>query len=163
MIRILSLSVFMVAVVVFSQDQEPYQTNQTYTYEAAIAEYKKLAKKYPKLCTYQEYGTSDYGLPVSLFLLNKSGKFDVKHLRQKPVFLINNAIHPGEPEGVDASIKLSKDLLKNPDLFPENVIIAIIPIYNIGGAHNRNCCSRANQWVWFGKLSARSKGIGTSP
>jgi hypothetical protein len=128
----------------FCQD-EPYLSNQTYTYDQAIQEYKLMAKKYPKFCTYQEYGMSDYGLPVSLFLINKSGKFTQKELDLKPVFLINNAIHPGEPEGVDASIKLCKDLLADSKLIPENVIIAIIPIYNIGGAHNRNCCSRANQ------------------
>ncbi|MBI3133781.1 MAG: hypothetical protein HYZ14_03815 [Bacteroidetes bacterium] len=42
-------------------------------------------------------------------------------------------------------MKLSKDLLADTAKIPDNVIIAIIPIYNIGGAHNRNCCSRANQ------------------
>ncbi len=128
----------------FSQE-EPYLSNQTYTYESAIEQYKNLAEKYPKLCAYQEFGMSDYGLPVSLFLINKSGKFYPREFESKTVFLINNAIHPGEPEGVDASIKLSKDLLKDTSLIPDNVIIAIIPIYNIGGAHNRNCCSRANQ------------------
>lgn len=124
---------------------EPYLSNQTYTYDQAIVQYKAMAKKYPKYCAYQEFGMSDYGLPISLFLINKSGKFTQKELDLKPVFLINNAIHPGEPEGVDASIKLCKDLLSDSKLIPENVIIAIIPVYNIGGAHNRNCCSRANQ------------------
>jgi len=142
--NLFSLLVFLSSVNVFCQD-EPYLSNQTYTYDQAIQEYKLMAKKYPKFCTYQEHGMSDYGLPVSLFLINKSGKFTQKELDLKPVFLINNAIHPGEPEGVDASIKLCKDLLADSKLIPENVIIAIIPIYNIGGAHNRNCCSRANQ------------------
>lgn len=139
-----SLILFLNSVTVFCQD-EPYLSNQTYTYDQAIDQYKMMAKKYPKFCSYQEYGISDYGLPVSLFLINKSGKFTQKELDLKPVFLINNAIHPGEPEGVDASIKLCKDLLADSKLIPENVILAIIPIYNIGGAHNRNCCSRANQ------------------
>ncbi len=139
-----SLIVVFCSANVFCQD-EPYLSNQTYTYDQAIHEYKRMAKKYPKFCSYQEFGMSDYGLPVSLFLINKSGKFTKKELDLKPVFLINNAIHPGEPEGVDASIKLCKDLLSDSKLIPENVIIAVIPIYNIGGAHNRNCCSRANQ------------------
>lgn len=141
---VLFFSLFCFCLNSFNQD-EPYLSNQTYTYDQAIQEYRSMAKKYPKFCTYQEYGMSDYGLPVSLFLINKSGKFTEKELDLKPVFLINNAIHPGEPEGVDASIKLCKDLLADSKLIPENVIIAIIPIYNIGGAHNRNCCSRANQ------------------
>lgn len=128
-----------------SAQDEPYLSNQTYTYEEAIQQYKNLARSHPQLCAYQEFGLSDYGLPVSLFLINKSGKFYPREFDTKAVFLINNAIHPGEPEGVDASVKLSKDLLNDTSLIPDNVIIAIIPIYNIGGAHNRNCCSRANQ------------------
>ena len=140
----ISILLFFLAVNGVAQ-QEPYLSNQTYTYEGAIAEYTELAKKYPGLCAYQEFGMSDYGLPVSLFLINKSGKFTPREFESKTVFLINNAIHPGEPEGVDASIKLSKDLLADVSKIPDHVIIAIIPVYNIGGAHNRNCCTRANQ------------------
>lgn len=125
--------------------QEPYLSNQTYTYDGAIQQYKLLASTYPQWCAYQEFGMSDYGLPVSLFLMSKGGKFYPREYAVKPVFLINNAIHPGEPEGVDASVKLAKDMLTDTSLLPENIIIAIIPIYNIGGAMNRNCCSRANQ------------------
>jgi hypothetical protein len=124
---------------------EPYLSNQTYTYDGAIEQYRNLAEKFPEFCAFQEFGLSDYGLPVSLFLINKSGKFYPREFESKTVFLINNAIHPGEPEGVDACIKLSKDLLQDTSMIPDNVVIAIIPIYNIGGAHNRNCCSRANQ------------------
>jgi len=125
--------------------EEPYKSNQTYTYEQAIAEYTKLGDKYPQYCKLQNFGSSDYGLPISLFVINKSGKFSPREYESKVVFFINNDIHPGEPEGVDASIKLSKELLSDTSKIPDNVIIAIIPIYNIGGAHNRNCCSRANQ------------------
>lgn len=129
----------------YAQEKEPYLSNQTYTYDQAMLQYKNLAETYPKYCVYQEVGMSDFGLPLSLFLINKSGKFFPREFESKTVFLINNAIHPGEPEGVDACIKLSKDLLADTSKIPDNVIVAIIPIYNIGGAHNRNCCSRANQ------------------
>ncbi|RZK84653.1 MAG: hypothetical protein EOO98_16595, partial [Pedobacter sp.] len=53
-------------------------------------------------------------------------------------------IHPGEPEGIDASMMLARDLLKG-NLLSENVMICIIPIYNIDGSHNRTATSRANQ------------------
>ena len=125
--------------------QEPYLENQTYTYEQAIAEYQNLAQKFPKYSSFQNFGSSDYGLPISLFLINKTGKFTPRELQNKAVFLINNAIHPGEPEGVDASIKLVKELLLDTSKIPNDVILAIIPLYNIGGANNRNCCSRTNQ------------------
>lgn len=137
--------IFFLAIQVFSQENEPYLSNKSYTFEGAISAYKSLAAQNPKTSRYLEMGSSDYGLPMPLFIMNSSGDFSKKSLQSKPVILINNAIHAGEPCGVDACIKLSKELLKAPGLLPKNCVIAIIPIYNIGGAHNRNCCSRANQ------------------
>lgn len=122
--------------------QEPYLKNQTYTYAEATEQYKSLDSTYAD-CKYYEFGNSDYGHPVSLFVINKGG-MEVEGLENKGRILINNAIHPGEPCGVDACIKLAKELLAE-NKVPENVVIGIIPIYNVGGAHNRNCCSRANQ------------------
>ncbi|NOQ71688.1 MAG: hypothetical protein GQ574_06790 [Crocinitomix sp.] len=127
----------------FAQESDLYLKNETHTFTSAFSAYKAMAEKYPTKCRFQQFGSSDYGIPVPLFVLNESGLFTAAELENKNVILINNAIHPGEPCGVDASIKLAQDLLKNG--LPKNVIIAIIPIYNIGGAHNRNCCSRANQ------------------
>ena len=143
--RSLPVLFFLVICISTFAQEEPYKSNRTYTYDEAIQEYKSLADEYPKYCTLQEFGMSDYGLPVSLFLINKAGKFNPREFNNKVVFLVNNAIHPGEPEGVDASVKLSKELLADTANIPDNVIIAIIPIYNIGGAHNRNCCTRTNQ------------------
>jgi hypothetical protein len=46
--------------------------------------------------------------------------------------LINNGIHAGEPDGIDATMQLFRDLGKIK--VPQNTIISTIPIYNIGGA-----------------------------
>ncbi len=61
--------------------------------------------------------------------------------------LILNGIHPGEPDGIDASMMFLKDILINRDKNPEynNLLLSIIPIYNIGGALNRNSTSRVKQ------------------
>jgi len=59
--------------------------------------------------------------------------------------LIMNGIHPGEPDGIDASMMLLRDLASGKLKAPKNVVIGIIPIYNIGGALNRNNTSRVNQ------------------
>jgi len=61
--------------------------------------------------------------------------------------LINNAIHPGESDGVDASMLLLRDIALHPERFPQldSVVLAIIPFYNIGGALNRNSATRVNQ------------------
>lgn len=128
--------------------QTPYELsnkNQTATYEQAIAYYKQLAKVSPhaKLLT---YGTTDFGKPLHLLVLSKNKVFDPVELRKnnQRILLINNGIHPGEPEGIDASMMLARDLLKDNHL-PANVVICIIPVYNIDGSFNRSSTSRANQ------------------
>ncbi len=126
----------------FSQE-DLYLKNETYTFEGVTEVFQELARKYPEKANYLELGYSDYGLPIPLFIMNKTGGFSKDDMKGKTVLLINNAIHPGEPCGVDACVKLSRELLETG--LPSNVIIAIIPIYNVGGAHNRSCCSRANQ------------------
>ncbi|RYD81079.1 MAG: hypothetical protein EOP55_00330 [Sphingobacteriales bacterium] len=118
---------------------------ETTTYDNAISYYENLAKKYPqsKLFT---YGNTDFGKPLHLLVLSKNKVFDPAQIRKnnKRIFLINNGIHPGEPEGIDASMMLARDLLKE-DKLPEDVVICIIPLYNIGGSFNRSGTSRANQ------------------
>lgn len=59
--------------------------------------------------------------------------------------MINNGIHPGEPDGIDASMMLLRDLVTGKIKAPNNVVLGIIPVYNIGGSLNRNRFSRVNQ------------------
>ena len=67
--------------------------------------------------------------------------------KTKTILFVNNAIHPGEPCGVDASMLLLRTYLQDQskmDLL-KDVVIVIIPFYNIGGGLNRGSFSRANQ------------------
>ncbi|WP_240183007.1 M14 family metallopeptidase [Pedobacter jeongneungensis] len=118
---------------------------ETTTYTAAISYYENLAKTYPeaRLLT---YGITDFGKPLHVLVLSRDKVFDPAQIRKsnKRVLLINNGIHPGEPEGVDASMMLARDLLKAGKL-PKDVVICIIPLYNIDGSFNRTGTSRANQ------------------
>ena len=116
------------------------------TYFEAIDWYKNLDKKYPQVLL-KEMGSSDAGYPLHLVLVSADGKFDPVqwHKKNKVVILINNGIHPGEPDGIDASMMLVRDIVSKKINLPENVALAFIPVYNIGGCLNRNSCSRANQ------------------
>lgn len=122
-----------------------YKDNITPTYDEAISWYKYLDQKYKKakLIT---YGKTDIGKPLHLFVISADKDFDPNTYREKGkcMVMINNAIHPGEPCGVDASLKFADDLLRKNNI-PKNVIIGIIPTYNIGGVLNRNSTTRANQ------------------
>ena len=127
------------------QNPLKYKENITPTYDEVIVWYKHLDQKYKKakLIT---YGKTDIGKPLHLFVISNDKDFDPKTYREKGkcMIMINNAIHPGEPCGVDASIEFSENLLHN-NKIPKNVIIGIIPTYNIGGVLNRNSTTRVNQ------------------
>lgn len=119
--------------------------NTTATYDEAIAFYRQLDKQYEQLQLIT-CGPTDIGKPLHLAVLSKNKVFDPVSLRKqnKRIILINNGIHPGEPEGIDASMMLVRNLLKNNSL-PDNVVLCFIPIYNIDGSLNRSSTSRANQ------------------
>ncbi len=116
------------------------------TYFEAIAWYKNLDQQSPKVLV-KQMGITDAGYPLHIVLVSKDGKFDaVKwHEQNKAVILINNGIHPGEPDGIDASMLLLRDIVLGKLRLPNNIALAIIPVYNIGGCLNRGSTSRANQ------------------
>ncbi len=116
------------------------------TYFEAVAWYKNLAKQSP-LLQVKEMGMTDAGYPLHLVMVSSDGKFDpaLWHKQNKAVILINNGIHPGEPDGIDASMLLVRDIVSKKIKLPGNLALAFIPVYNIGGCLNRNAYSRANQ------------------
>lgn len=147
-LTILLLALAMHATAQYQTRFEKSGGKQTPTYEEGIAFYKQLAKDFPQV-RMLEKGLTDSGKPLHLVLYSKSRVFDIAKLKAqgKAVLFINNAIHPGEPDGVDASMMLLRDILVNPAKFPEldSIVVAIIPFYNIGGTLNRNSTTRTNQ------------------
>src|ERR1700744_1063900 len=118
--------------------------NYTATYNEVIAYYKKLAAANPQMKLFN-YGMTDVGKPLTLVVLSRDRVFDPALIKKqnKRVLLINNGIHPGEPEGIDASMMLTRDLLKKNQL-PKDVVLCFIAVYNIDGCLNRGV-SRPNQ------------------
>jgi hypothetical protein len=116
------------------------------TYFEAIDWYKSLDNISAKVLV-KEMGMTDAGYPLHLVMVSNDGKFDPVqwHKQNKAVILINNGIHPGEPDGIDASMMLVRDIVNSKVKLPDNVSLDIIPVYNIGGCLNRNSYSRANQ------------------
>jgi hypothetical protein len=136
---------FLCTSILFGQIPLKYHENITPTYDEAITWYKQLDKKYKK-AKLIKYGKTDVGKRLHLFVISKDKDFDPNTYRAKGkcMVMINNAIHPGEPCGVDASLKIADDMLRK-NKIPKNVIIGVIPMYSIGGVLNRNSTSRANQ------------------
>ncbi|WP_435262325.1 M14 family zinc carboxypeptidase [Tenacibaculum sp. nBUS_03] len=121
---------------------------ETPEYNEVISFYKNLANSYNEISLF-EVGKTDSGKPLHLVVFNNDGDIDLKSLKNstKNRILINNGIHPGESDGIDASMMLLRDIVQNDSLKKTylNSLICVIPIYNIGGALNRNSHSRANQ------------------
>ena len=119
---------------------------KTGTYEEVIAFYLAMEKIFPAIKVY-EMGQTDSGFPLHLIIFdpeNKSRKKTSETFSKddRNLLLINNGIHPGEPDGIDATMLLFRDFAENKIPVPKHTIIATIPIYNIGGALNRNSNSR---------------------
>ncbi|WP_298489049.1 M14 family metallopeptidase [uncultured Maribacter sp.] len=129
----------------FSTPFEKSSGSQTATYEEVISFYLKLAKEYSSI-NVQTIGETDSGHPLHLVTYNPEGEFNFKKIDPKKVtILINNGIHPGESDGIDATMLLFRDLANKETETPKNTILTTIPVYNIGGILNRNSTSRANQ------------------
>lgn len=127
----------------------PYERgngNQTTTWADCISFYEQLAKAHPEVLRFEAIGTTDVGLPLHGGVVSADGEFDRETLLRsgRPIFFLNNGIHPGEPEGIDAAMMLVRDLCADPSRLGPTVLV-FVPIYNVDGALNRSNTSRVNQ------------------
>ncbi|WP_242202553.1 M14 family metallopeptidase [Aestuariivivens insulae] len=119
---------------------------ETATYNQTIQFYKDLANAYTEI-SIDSIGETDSGKPLHVVTLNADEVFNFSevHKNNKRIVLINNGIHPGEPDGIDATMMLFRDFVHGNIAMPKNTVIVTIPIYNVGGSLNRNTTSRTNQ------------------
>jgi len=136
----------------FAQKKPMYLTayekgngNQTATYQETIDYFKLLDKGFESIKMI-EMGPTDSSEPLRIVIFNPDKNFDFTEIRKtKAILLLNNGIHPGEPDGIDATMMLYRDLATGKIATPKNTVIFTIPVYNIGGMLNRNTHTRANQ------------------
>lgn len=134
---------------VFGQNtyQTPYEKgngNQSVTYDEMNAFYRDLSKNF-KSIQYLQKGEDDNGKPIYVVIFNPFKEKTEKLGKDKTILMINNGIHPGEPDGIDATMMLMRDLATGKIKAPENIVIAAIAAYNVSGMLNRGSYSRANQ------------------
>lgn len=136
----------------FAQNKPMYTTPyekgngiQTATYQETIAYFEKLDKDFETIQIFP-IGQDDNGMPLHVVLYSADKNFNLPELRKnKAILLLNNGIHPGEPDGIDATMMLYRDLATGKIEAPKNTVIANIAVYNLSGMLNRNSHSRANQ------------------
>lgn len=118
---------------------------ETATYQQTITYYNNLATTYPSI-SIDSIGITDSGKPLHIVTLNPDKNFDFNAIRNdKRILLINNGIHPGESDGIDATMMLFRDIANGDIKMPKHTVLATIPIYNVGGSLNRNTSTRTNQ------------------
>jgi hypothetical protein len=153
--RLFFFSFLLISTTIFAQKGKPItpfeqDSNSTATYKQGIDFYESLAKAYPQVVRFVEAGNTDIGLPLHTLIIAKNKAFSPESARKqgKCILLINNAIHPGEPEGVDASMILARKMCQSVlmgESILDHTVLVIIPFYNVDGANNRNATTRANQ------------------
>ena len=116
------------------------------TYENIIAWWEALDATTP-MVQILEMGPTDAGFPLHLIIVSTDNKTDIKAIQAagKNIIFINNGIHPGEPDGIDATMLLVRKIVQGKYKLPSSVVLAIIPVYNIGGALNRSRNYRIDQ------------------
>lgn len=131
----------------FAQDfKTPYEKgngNQTTSYEEMVKFYEDLDKNFESISVVEK-GKDDNGEPIKVVIFSTS-KTRSKFTYLNPVIFINNGIHPGESDGIDATMMLMRDLALGKIKVPQNTKVAAIEAYNISGMLRRGKFSRANQ------------------
>lgn len=126
----------------FPTPYEQSQRTRTATYDECANWYRMVNRAFPEVTYFDSIGPGDIGKQIYVFrIYNSSNQPKIK-------VLINNNIHPGEPEGTDASMLLVRDILTRQDDYADvlkQIDLHIICQYNVDGTINRSCCTRANQ------------------
>lgn len=126
------------------------RSNYTTTpdYERTIDYFKKVEhqSEYAKLL---KFGETPQGRNLYCFIVSKDKAFSPKQAKQtrKPIILIQNGIHSGEIEGKDACMMLIRELLitREKESYLKDVILMIIPVFNVDGHERRSPYNRVNQ------------------
>ena len=138
--RIFFIFLLVLSVNAFGQ----FPSNYTPTYAETIDFYERIAADHPTTAQLIVIGETDSGKPLHYLVIDPKGEFTPESARQneQAVTLIINGIHAGEACGINASITFAMQKAAEPT---DGLVYVIIPIYNVGGALNRNSHTRANQ------------------
>ena len=121
---------------------------QTPRYDETVAYCRRLAAASPWL-DYRSFGRSPEGRELPLMIASKDGAFTPEAARSagRLVVLAQCCIHAGECAGKDACLMLLRDaaITKTQSELLNNVVLVVMPIFNVDGHERFGPYSRVNQ------------------
>ncbi len=121
---------------------------KTERYDETINYFKKL-ESHSSEAKLIPFGVSPQGRNLYCFIVSKDKAFTPAKANRtnKPIIFIESGIHAGEIEGKDASMILLREILitKEKQNLLDNVILMIVPIFNVDGHERFNKYNRINQ------------------
>jgi murein tripeptide amidase MpaA len=125
-----------------SNQSESPDYNETIKYFQRIVDSTSYAKMFTM-------GVSPQGREIKYLVLTKDKEFTPAKANKskKAIILIQNGIHPGEIAGKDASMILLREILitKEKVHLLDNLILLVIPIFNVDGHERLSSFNRVNQ------------------
>jgi hypothetical protein len=118
------------------------------SYHETISYFKKFVDTTPYARMFT-IGVSPQGREIKCLVVARNGEFTPDEAKKsgKAIVLIQNGIHSGEIEGKDACMLLLRDILVTKEKFHllKNLILLIIPVFNIDGHERLSPFNRPNQ------------------
>src|SRR5882757_964219 len=128
-------------------EKDCYRTTPDY---AETMEYlRRVEKAAPRQVKILPFGKTGEGRELNIVVATRDGDFDPAslHAKKRPILLVQNAIHPGEMDGKDASLALLRDMVitKTQAKLMERAVFVFIPVFNLDGHERRSAYNRINQ------------------
>ncbi len=121
---------------------------RTPRYDETMAYARRLQEASPWIRV-ESFGRSPEGRDLPLIIVSKDRAFTPRAAAKtgKTIVLVQNGIHAGEIDGKDACLMLLRDMAitKTKASLLDNVILLVIPIYNVDGHERFARYNRINQ------------------
>ncbi|MEO5936882.1 MAG: M14 family metallopeptidase, partial [Terriglobales bacterium] len=128
---------------------EASQYRTTPRYEESMAYFRRIADAVPQQVRMEKFGSTGEGRDLYIVIASKNGVFDPAaiHRANRPVVLVQNAIHAGEMDGKDACMALLREMVitRSQAALLDRAVVVIIPIYNADGHERFGPYNRINQ------------------
>ncbi|HUR36778.1 MAG TPA: M14 family metallopeptidase [Terriglobales bacterium] len=118
-------------------------------YDETMAYFRRIAEAVPQQVRMEKFGSTGEGRDLYIVIVSKDGVFEPTaiHRANRPVVLIQNAIHAGEMDGKDACMALLREMVitRTQAALLDRAVVVIIPIYNADGHERFGPYNRINQ------------------